>query len=236
MELLSCQYSDPGGRSPNEDAVGSFTHNEFSAWIAADGLGGHSDGEVASAKAVSTLESLITTCDELNQKFVEQAFKTMNDNIIALHGPLTTAVSAFSDGLKLWYANNGDSRFIFIRNKKILYHTNDHSLAYVAYLAGNITYQEIASHPAQNRLFHSLGNETVFHGEFYSAIDLQPGDAFILCTDGFWELISEEEILRTFIISPTPQEWLSTMLDIVQSRLRKNSDNYSAICVIAAED
>ena len=236
MKLLSCQYTDPGARSPNEDAVGSYNNDDIYAWIAADGLGGHSDGEVASARAVNVLENLINDCSKLNREFVEQSLQTMNDSIIALHGPLTTAVCAFSDGLKLWYANNGDSRFIFIRNKKILHHTNDHSLAYVAYLAGEISYREIVSHPAQNRLFHSLGNETEFYGEFYPAIDLQAGDAFILCTDGFWELISEEEILRTLNISPTPQEWMSTMLDIVQSRLRKNSDNYSAVCVIVKED
>ena len=236
MHLLTNQFTDQGGRSPNEDSVGFFTSDGYSAWIAADGLGGHSKGEIASAEAVKTLENVLNECHDMDRSFVEDAFSKMNDAVLSLGGPLTTAVCAFSDGKKLWYGNNGDSRFFFIRDKKVLYHSNDHSIAFVAYLTGSITYDEIPSHPAQNRLFHSLGNETDFYGEFYPEIELKPGDAFLLATDGFWELITDEEILRTLQISPTPQEWMSTMLDIIQSRLKENSDNYSAVCVMAKED
>ncbi len=236
MRFLTCQFTDPGGRSPNEDSVGSFTAGAFSAWIAADGLGGHSSGEVASAEAVKTMEIVINECNEMDRSFMEEAFHKLNDSILSLGGPLTTAVCAFSDGKRLWYGNNGDSRFFFMRDQKMLYHTNDHSIAFVAYLTGNITYKEIPTHPAQNRLFHSLGNETDFYGEFYPEIELKSGDAFLLATDGFWELITDEEILRTLNISQTPQEWLSTMIDIIQSRLKSNSDNYSAVCVMVKGD
>ena len=236
MRLLTCQFTDPGGRSPNEDSVGYFTSEGFSAWIAADGLGGHTQGEIASAEAVRSLESVLNGCNKMNGAFVENALRQMNADVLKLKGPLTTAVCAFSDGKKLWYANNGDSRFLFIRSRKVIHHTNDHSLAYVSYSSGRISYDEIPNHPAQNRLFHSLGNEEEFSGEFYPSLDLQPGDAFLLCTDGFWELINNEEITRTLNISPTPQEWLSMMLDIIQSRLKKTSDNYSAVCVMVKED
>ena len=236
MKFLTEQFTDPGGRTPNEDSVGYFTKGNFSAWIAADGLGGHISGEVASAKAVSTLNDVMTGCENIDKEFIEKAFKKMNEEVLALGGPLTTAVCAFSDGNKLWYANNGDSRFFFIRNKKVLYHTNDHSIAFVAYRTGNITYDEIPTHPAQNRLYHSLGNEVEFCGEFYPEIDLKPGDAFILATDGFWELIKDEEIIRRHNISDSPQQWMSMMLDILKSRLQSNSDNYSAVCVMVKKD
>lgn len=235
MRLLTCQFTDPGGRSPNEDSVGFFTEGNFSAWIAADGLGGHARGEVASSEAVRSLERLLAGCKSMDRKYVENTFRQMNDDIYELNGPLTTAVCAFSDGEKLWYGNNGDSRFLFIRNKKVIRHSNDHSLAYIAYTTGQISYDEIPSHPAQNRLFHSLGNEESFAGEFYPELELKTGDSFLLCTDGFWELISNDEIIRTLNISPTPQEWLSMMLDIIQSRLKKTSDNYSAVCVMVRD-
>ena len=236
MRLLTCQFTDPGGRSPNEDSVGYFTTEGLTAWIAADGLGGHTQGEVASAEAVRSLESFLSSCKKMNSSVVEEALKQMNKDILKLNGPLTTAVCAFSDGKKLWYANNGDSRFLFIRDRKVVCHTNDHSLAYVSYSAGRISYEEIATHPAQNRLFHSLGNEDDYAGEFYPSLELEPGDAFLLCTDGFWELITNAEIVRTVNISPTPQEWLSMMLDIIQSRLKANTDNYSAVCAMVKED
>ena len=120
MRFLTSKYTDPGGRSPNEDAVDYFTKNTFSAWIAADGLGGHSQGELASAEAVRSLKEQMEVCTGLDSNFVEKAYKKMNDDVLSLNGPLTTAVCAFSDGHKLWYANNGDSRFIFIRNNNAL--------------------------------------------------------------------------------------------------------------------
>ena len=232
MELLTCQFTNPGGRSPNEDSVGYINTDKYYAWITADGLGGHISGEVASAKAVSTLNDAMSECKNLDQNFVEKVFQKMNSEIMALHGPLTTAVCAFSDGKKLLYANSGDSRFYFIRNHKKLYATNDHSLAFLAYMTGNIKYEEIPTHPAQNRLFHSLGNETDFFGEFYPEIELEPGDKFLLASDGFWELITDAEILRAAKISDTPEDWLSAMLSVVESRLTSSSDNYSAVCVI----
>ncbi len=94
----------------------------------------------------------------------------------------------------------------------------------------------MALHPAKNRLYHSLGTETNYYGEFYAPIELKDGDAFLLVTDGFWELITTEEIIRTLKISRTSEEWMATMLDIVESRLKSNSDNYSAVCVMVKSD
>lgn len=236
MRFSTWQYTNPGGREPNEDSVGSFNDGKNYAWIAADGLGGHSHGELASEEAAKTLGEMILNCPEINENFMEEAFTAMNENVKALQGPLTTAVCAFSDGETLWYGNNGDSRFIFIRNKEVIRRTNDHSLAFVAYKTGNITYEEIPTHPSQNRLFHSLGFESDFPGEFYPQIKLEPGDACLLCTDGFWELIRENEIIRALNIAPSAKEWLETMVEIIKTRLKPTSDNYTAVCVIVREN
>ena len=236
MRFLTYQYTKPGGREPNEDSVGAFSDGKFHAWIAADGLGGHSHGEVASGEAVQKLSDAMGRCKKLDEGFIQDTFSTMNDAVNSLKGPLTTVVAAFSDGEKLWYGNDGDSRFIFIRKKEVIARSNDHSLAFLAYKTGQIEYEEIPLHPAQNRLFHSLGFENEFVGEFYPPIELEPGDAFILCTDGFWELVNERETIRTLNISHTPQEWLDFMLEILESRLKPTSDNYTAVCVIVRED
>ena len=236
MKFSTCQFTDPGGRSPNEDSVDFFNNGDFYAWITADGLGGHINGEIASSEAVKALGKALSACEKMDQDFVEEAFKQMNTAVSELDGPLSTAVCAFSDGKKLWYGNSGDSRFFFIRNKEVILHSHDHSLAYIAYRTGAINYEDIPNNPGQSRLFHSLGNEPDFNGEFYDPVDLEAGDAFLLCSDGFWELIKDEEIIRTRNIAPTAQEWLSLMLEIVQQRLQKTSDNYSAVCAIVTED
>ena len=236
MRFLTYQYTNPGARDPNEDSMGSFSGEKYHAWIAADGLGGHSHGEAASREAVQKLSDAMSKCRGLDEGFIQDTFAGMNDAVTSLHGPLTTVVAAFSDGEKLWYGNDGDSRLLFIRRKEVIGRTNDHSLAFLAYKTGQIEYDEIPLHPAQNRLFHSLGFENEFVGEFYSPIDLEPGDAFILCTDGFWELVNERETIRTLNISQTPQEWLEFMLEILESRLKPTSDNYTAVCVLVRED
>ena len=234
MEFLTSQFTNPGGRVPNEDSVDHFTSPEENkyAWIVADGLGGHVSGEVASAEAVKALKNVFIDASKIDENFMKKSFSRMNYSVLKLDGPLTTAVCAYSNGSKLWYGNNGDSRFYFIRNKKLLEHTNDHSMAYLDYMDENISYDDISTHPMQNRLYHSLGTESDFTGEFYPAIDLRPDDAFMLASDGFWELITTEEVVKTRIISTTSEEWLSMMLDVVQSRLIPTSDNYTVICVI----
>ncbi len=236
MRFLTHQYTNPGGREPNEDSAGSFVNGSLHAWIAADGLGGHSHGELASSKAVETLGTALDECTALDEEFIRNTFRKMNEEVKTLSGPLTTVAAGFSDGETLWYGNNGDSRFILIRNKKVLCRSNDHSLAFMAYKSGDISYEEISSHPAQNRLYHSLGFEIEFDGEFYPPVKLQPEDAFMVCTDGFWELINENEIIRALNISKNPQEWIDSMLLILKERLQSTSDNYTAVCVIVKKD
>ncbi len=236
MRFLTHQYTNPGGREPNEDSAGAFANGGFYGWIAADGLGGHSHGELASAMAVSTLGDAVRECTVLDETFVRGTFRKMNEEVKTLGGPLTTAAAGFSDGEKLWFGNNGDSRVVFIRNKEVLCRSNDHSLAFMSFKSGRITYEEISSHPAQNRLYHSLGFETDFDGEFYPPVELQPGDAFMMCTDGFWELINENEMVRALNISQTPQEWIDSMLLILKERLQPTSDNYTAVCVMVRAD
>lgn len=228
MRILSQTFTDPGGRSPNEDAAGFYAKGEFRAWIAADGLGGHADGEVASACAARSLEEIMSGCSAVNEDFVHDAMRDLNATVRLLGGPLTTAVCAFTDGKTLWYANNGDSRLYFLHKKKITHRTHDHSMAYLAYRSNLITYSDISTHPGQNRLTHALGTDPDFAGEFYDPIPLEPGDAFLLCTDGFWELIEDSEIERSLRISDEPEAWLNLMLSFVRQRLKEHSDNYSA--------
>ena len=228
MRILSQTFSDPGGRTPNEDAAGFYSNGDFRAWIAADGLGGHADGEAASACAAETLEEIMSGCTAVNEEFVRDSMRELNAAVSRLNGPLTTAVCAFTDGKTLWYANNGDSRLYFLRKNKITHRTNDHSLAYLAYRKDVITYEDIPTHPGQSRLLHSLGSDFEFAGEFYDPIPLEPGDAFLLCTDGFWELIKDAEIERSLRISDEPEAWLDLMLSFVRQRLKDRSDNYTA--------
>lgn len=231
MFFDTCHYTDPGGRAPNEDSLGVFEHHLNSAWIVADGLGGHVSGEEASARAVEVLQGELLLNHPVNRDFLDHAFSQMNDQVVALEGPLTTAVAAVSDSHTLWFANNGDSRLVLIRKGNALARTRDHSMAYVAYMQGNIAYEEIPQHPGQSRLIHALGSETDFIAEHYDPITLEPGDAFLLCSDGFWELVNEKEILRALKVTTDAEQWMDLCIQLLRERLTEHSDNYSAIFV-----
>ena len=228
--------SEIGGRSQNEDSVGSTEVHGISAWIAADGLGGHVHGELASAAAVESLAAQMNRCMQADDAFITETFERMNADVKELNGALTTAVCAFSDGKTLRYANDGDSRFYFFRKAKVLCHSNDHSLAYISYLRGDIRYEDIPSSPLQNRLLHALGGDQHSGVELYEELELQPGDAFLLCTDGFWELVRDGEMENALRISTTAEDWMSLMLDKLKERLTPHSDNYTAVCVKVSEE
>ena len=59
------------------------------------------------------------------------------------------------------------------------------------------------------------------------------GDAFLICSDGFWELVNENSIEKTFKSSHSPDQWLQKMLDILHKNETEGNDNYSAVTVMA---
>ena len=62
-------------------------------------------------------------------------------------------------------------------------------------------------------------------------IDLKKGDAFVLCTDGFWEYVYEDDIEKSFAKTKSPKEWLEKLLESLHENEKENNDNYSAIAV-----
>lgn len=235
MKFETFTFTDAGGRSPNEDCAGDFANDGRFAWIVADGLGGHVHGETASAEAVKDLGEAFAECKVIDQKFIQATFENINLHIADLKGPMTTAVCAFSDGEKLFYSNCGDSRFYFFRDCAKEAQTHDHSIAYICYLQGDITYDEIRSHPGQSRLLRALGSEETVRVEQYDPITLQPGDAFLLCTDGFWELVFDEEMEVCLQESQSAEDWFKRMKEYLKTRFKENSDNYTVVLVKVTE-
>ena len=64
-------------------------------------------------------------------------------------------------------------------------------------------------------------------------LTVRPGDRFLICSDGFWEPVTEEDMLRTLQISPTPQSWLAAMREILTAARDPKQDNNTAICIFA---
>ncbi|MBQ2901641.1 MAG: serine/threonine-protein phosphatase [Agathobacter sp.] len=230
MECFICKYTDKGGRENNEDFV-AITEDTF---VLADGLGGHSNGETASKLAV---EYIINRADEMisiDNKGLHELISDVNQVVVAnrMGDMATTIVAAFVRNGYFNYFNVGDSRLYYFRDKHVLIQSRDHSVTQACVDLGEIKPDEIRFHQDRNKLTKALGLKSeISVSQRFDPIEIKCGDSFLLCSDGFWEYIYEDEMIKCLCKSNTPQEWFTQMLDIVKKRVKKCYDNISAICV-----
>ena len=108
---------------------------------------------------------------------------------------------------------------------------DDNSIAFRDFKEGIITFDEIRTSPNQNKLLSSISDIDDLNFDVSEVIDLKKGDAFVLCTDGFWEYVYEDDIEKSFVKTKSPKEWLEKMLESLHENEKENNDNYSAIAV-----
>lgn len=235
----SAKYCDIGGRQTNEDYALELISGDNGLFIVADGLGGHGNGDKASSCVAETMREVFFDSPQANPESVRNLLETAQNRLLdiaeqaGLSGMRTTAVVlAVCKDQAVW-GHIGDSRLYHIRNGKISAVTPDHSVAYLSYLNGEIKYDEIKDSPDQNRLIRSMGSKDKFKPEISAQIFVEPGDAFLLCSDGFWEYVSQKEILETCKKSATSSRWLAKMIRIIEKKVRlvDNNDNCSAVTV-----
>lgn len=234
MKITINKISNKGGRAKNEDYCDYFSNNGKHYLILADGLGGHSGGEIASKTAVeSVIESFKKNDD------IIKAFEVAQDAILQeqqkdrrLKSMRTTFVLARVEDYKLNFGHIGDSRLYVFKKDMIEYITPDHSVTYMLYKTGKIKFKQMRKDADRNKLLRVLGEEAAFRPEIYKdTIKLTAGDSLLLCTDGFWEYIQENEMENLLRKSRNPHEWLNLMEKKILKRAKKNHDNYSAIAL-----
>jgi protein phosphatase len=210
FRVLVAQKSDVGlVRSENQDFAILSTPSEDSAgkgrlMIVADGMGGHRGGATASRLAATTikdtyLQSPVTdpvaalrdALTEANRKIFSEA--QSNPDVRGMG--TTTSALVIRDGLA-YIAHVGDSRIYLIRNGEIRQLTDDHSLVASMVREGLLTSKEAESHPRRNVLQRSMGVSEQVEIDVLKPLDLQPGDTFVLCSDGLHGLVREPEMLE----------------------------------------
>lgn len=240
MKVSYSTYSDVGSRSINEDSIGAFSASNRECFVLCDGLGGHGKGDVASSITVMTVKSLFQKADKL-QSFLADSFTASEEALLAeqrktneMHKIKTTAVILALDNKKAYAGHVGDSRLYVFYKKGTYIRTKDHSIPQMLVISGEIKENEIRNHPDRNILLRVLGvdwEEPMY--ELIKPIPLRKCRAFLLCSDGFWELIEEDEMCSLLQSSESSQEWLDRMVEIVKEKGKeKNMDNNSAIAVM----
>ena len=237
MKLDSFRYSAIGGRSENQDAVGFREEGANGLYIVADGLGGHQAGHLASQCAVYTLKKLWEPETPQTPEGFAGFFEAVNEAILAVQQETglmtkTTTVALSIQGDRAVWAHTGDSRLYYLHDRRIAAYTDDHSVAYMKYKAGEITREQIAQDEDQCCLLRALGGPRRWEPEAASAEGLQPGDAFLLCTDGMWEYLLDGEILVDCLKAANAEEWGKLLLLRAAERIRPGNDNLSFITVM----
>jgi serine/threonine protein phosphatase PrpC len=203
---------------PNEDSLvalrSTCTHNgrilPIDLYVVADGMGGHSQGQEASRLAIQymlqAVLSGILTREQLDDASfikilvdaVQRANRVVHENSQAdgiEMGTTITAALVFEG--TAYVVNVGDSRTYIYRasDGKLSQVTRDHSLVARLVEAGAISRDEVYTHPDRNKVYRGLGEKGEVKVDWFS-IPVQPGDHLVLCSDGLWEMVRDQEIER----------------------------------------
>lgn len=230
-------YSCQGGRPENEDSYGLADYGDNCCAVVADGLGGHGGGKQASQTAVRILSSCGESGKLPSEEEIYRAFTAANDEIMEKrrdenHMKTTAVYLCVHENQAVW-AHIGDSRLYHFRDESLCDYTLDHSVSQMAVALGEIRREEIPGHCDRSRLLRVLGDEEL-KPEIHEPVYLEPGrHAFLLCTDGFWESVREEEMLLDLCKTLSPEEWLKSLYLRIMEHQGEEHDNHTAVAVFA---
>lgn len=228
MIIETAKYTNSGGHQINEDSILCGTD----LFIVADGLGGHHGGENASAAAVNYISERYR--GDISDNEIEQLLEGANTAVNQLNDDShTTLAAAFVSGERVRIANIGDSRVYIFRNNKVHTVTRDHSVCQAAVDMGEMSYEDIRFSDDRSRLLKVLGNgSTLDLKTKYEPLELYDGDAFLLCSDGFWEYVHEREMEADLLKADSAESWKRLMLKRHLLKAKNEGDNYSLVCGI----
>lgn len=238
-------------RDHNEDALFTLSavlmsdnrQIPFGLYMVADGMGGHQHGEVASATAIRTMAGFIL--DKLYLPMIDPSMRSMDQSIQevmqagiveanhaivrqALGGGTTlTCVLILGDQMTL--AHVGDSRAYVISpdgTSEVL--TRDHSLVKRLIELGQITPEEALVHPQRNVLYRALGQGEPFDPDV-STTQIPHGCSLLLCSDGLWGVVPQEEIIKEINSAQSPFTACQKLVDMANAA--GGPDNISAVLI-----
>jgi serine/threonine protein phosphatase PrpC len=230
-----------GNRKNNQDRLGVAESHGGVVLILGDGLGGKPGGELAAETLVRSVQH------ELRHEImpVEEPEKLLKKLIIKAHyavramgekqnppiEPGSTAVLCLIQNKKAWWAHVGDSRFYFFRDGLPIYRTQDDSFVEHLYQKGEISIEKRDGHPMRNYVTQCIGlmeNEPTV--AVSKGIDLQVGDALLLCSDGFWEPLDDAQI-GSNLVEKNIKDAITMLATRAEQSSYPKSDNTTAIAM-----
>ena len=236
--------SESGGRKYNEDACGHWASDQHLCCVLADGAGGYGGGDIASRLAVTHLLTDFSQTPSISNEDLLGLIRRVNQAVLDGRQPVgvsrdmrTTVVSLVVDFVneRAVWAHCGDSRLYFFRDGQMIEHTRDHSMVQSLLDAGIIKESEVRNHPDRSVLFSALGSDPdeleASATEFSRPV--QSGDVFLLCSDGVWEHLNDDDLTESLERAESPRQWLGEIDRLVCGFTKGMSsyDNYTALAV-----
>ncbi len=225
-------------RDINQDGVLSAE----SVFVVADGMGGHSGGEVASAVAVeqmaerttfNSVDELVETVQRANREVLDRAREDR-----ALYGMGTTLVALVAmtvdDTELLCVANVGDSRLYLCTADQMMQLTDDHSLVEGMVRDGWISPEEAKVHPQRNVVTRALGVEEPLMVDAWELVPVA-GDRYLLCSDGLNNELSDAEIEEILDETADPQEAATALVEAACAAGGRDNVTVVVVDVVEAE-
>jgi PPM family protein phosphatase len=216
---------------------------DFGLFIVADGMGGHHDGERASAIAVRSIakhvvdnfyRSLVGAASPdadrpIISEVLSEAFQKANEMVSAeIPEGGTTVTAAALLGDLVYIAHVGDSRAYMITSESIEQITRDHSLVQRLIELDQLTPEEAAAHPQRNVLYRAIGQSENLEVDVLTH-RLPANARLLLCSDGLWNQVSEQSLLQIVQSSRGPQDACDHLITLANDR--GGPDNITVLLV-----
>ncbi|AMN48293.1 hypothetical protein ACG33_14530 [Steroidobacter denitrificans] len=223
MRVEYAELSLIGDREDNQDRVAIAANDDAALLIVIDGMGGHADGSRAADAALQSLldsyqKTPLPMFDPLG--FLHLSLSRAHDDVARLgYGQnidarprATIAVCLVQDGAAYW-AHVGDSRVYHIRRGKLEQRTRDHSHVELLLREGKIKEEEVANHPMRNFVECCLGGDPAIPEMTIGRRQvLESGDVLLLCSDGIWANLRDDDIAGFFKDDSQPlRAWLEAL-------------------------
>jgi serine/threonine protein phosphatase PrpC len=241
MRFTIFQDSRKGSRKVNQDRIAYTYGRDTLLLVVADGMGGHAGGEIA-AQICARL--FIERFQQEAKPVLKHPVQFLQDSMLRAHAalgsyaaqfsmletPRTTCVACVVQAGQAYWAHVGDSRLYLFRQGGLIGQTKDHSKVQYLIDQGQISDDDVATHPDRNKIFSCLGGLVDPVIDVSRRTPLRNGDVIVMCTDGLWGVMKREEIAdwltSTPILTTGPQ-----MMREAEKRGGSDGDNLSAIVV-----
>jgi protein phosphatase len=218
-------------------------------YAVADGMGGHEKGEVASSMTLSLLytslapmllnpnsaasnnevglpdiyaQQIAQTISKAIEEINQQIYQKGNGNMG------TTLTMCFVQNNKAYIANIGDSRTYLWRQGQLTPLTEDDSLVYSFIKSGQLSREDIYTHPDRNKLLQSLGSAALSNIEVIVQ-PLRAGDLLLLCSDGLWEMVHDTQLAQILTANSTPVRIVEELIEAANTN--GGEDNIGLVLV-----